>query len=443
MPCASCLHSSTNFTINKQKPDTFAPGTRFIDIRVTHPKTKSLSKQQHTVKDVKLTALLEMTKAINNNVSTSQLLDIYQDILENRLSVGKLVLFSFDTDWKCILKYGVDDTFNHLAFENELLDISEIETISYSKGSLSKRFEIVIPVYHKKTPLAFVLLGDIDENKLEMSSAIRHLPFIQTLTNVMIVAIENKKLSKQSIQRAAIQKELELAKGMQNLLFPSSLPNTPELEMDVMYFPHQQVGGDYYDVIWTAPDECIFCLADVSGKGVAAALLMSNLQAALRVLLKYTRDLKAVVSDINQLIYDNAKTEKFISLFIAKYNTQTRELCYINAGHNAPILFNNGQLRLLEKGCTLLGITSPLLDIEPELLDISKQSLLFAYTDGLTDIMNDTEENVTVSEIEQIILKNKLASCSMINKAIMYYAEEFKGEMPFVDDIALMTCKFN
>ena len=392
---------------------------------------------------MKLTALLEMTKAINNNVTTAQLLDIYQEILENRLKVGKLVLFNYDREWKCILKYGVDENFNHLVFEKELLDISEIETISYSKGNLSRRFEIVIPVYHKKTPLAFVLLGDIDEKKLEMSSAIKHLPFIQTLTNVMIVAIENKRLSKQSIQRAAIQKELELAKGMQNLLFPSSLPNTPELEMDVMYFPHQQVGGDYYDVIWTTDEECIFCLADVSGKGVAAALLMSNLQAALRVLLKYTRDLTEVVIDINQLIYDNAKTEKFISLFIAKYNIKTRKLTYINAGHNAPILYNNDELKLLDTGCTLLGITSPLQSVEKESILISKNSLLFGYTDGLTDIMNDMEDNVSVSDIENIILKNKLASCSMINKAVMYYAEEFKGEMPFVDDIALMTCKFN
>lgn len=402
-----------------------------------------LHSHSNTVKDVKLTALLEMTKAINNNVSTSQLLDIYQEILENRLKVGKLVLFNYDSEWRCILKYGVDEHFNHLVFEKELLDISEIETISYSKGNLSRRFEIVIPVYHKKTPLAFVLLGDIDEKKLEMSSAIKHLPFIQTLTNVMIVAMENKRLSKQSIQRAAIQKELELAKGMQNLLFPSSLPNTPELEMDVMYFPHQQVGGDYYDVIWTTDEECIFCLADVSGKGVAAALLMSNLQAALRVLLKYTRDLTEVVIDINQLIYDNAKTEKFISLFIAKYNIKTRKLTYINAGHNAPILYNNAELKLLERGCTLLGITSPLQSVEKESILISKNSLLFGYTDGLTDIMNDTEDNVSVPDIENIITKNKLASCSMINKAVMYYAEEFKGEMPFVDDIALMTCKFN
>lgn len=396
-----------------------------------------------SVKDVKLNALLEMTKAINNNVTTSQLLDIYQEILENRLKVGKLVLFSFTTEWTCILKYGVGKDYNHLVFEPELLDIKEIETISYSKGNLSKRFEIVIPVYHKKTPLAFVLLGDLDEKKIEMSSAIKHLPFIQTLTNVMIVAIENKKLYKSSIQKATIQKELELAQGMQKLLFPTNLPNIEELEMNALYLPHQQVGGDYYDVIWINEVELVFCLADVSGKGVAAALLMSNLQAALRVLLKYTQNLTEIVIDINQLICDNAKGEKFISLFIAKYNIGTRKLSYINAGHNSPILLNNNQIISLDKGCTLLGISNPLLALETDALLVSPQSILFAYTDGLTDTVNSNDDSLSIEEIKNILINNKQSNCEFINKAVLYYLEEFKGEMPFIDDIAMLTCKFN
>lgn len=395
-----------------------------------------------TVKDVKLNALLEMTKAINNNLTTPQLLDIYQDILENRLKVGKLVLFSYSTEWTCILKYGVDKTYNHLLFETELLDIKEIETISYSKGNLSQKFEIVIPVYHKQTPLAFVLLGDIDEVKLEMSSAIKHLPFIQTLTNVMIVAIENKKLYKTSIQKAAIQKELELAQGMQKLLFPSKLPNTKHIEIHAIYLPHQQIGGDYYDVIWINEHECIFCLADVSGKGLAAALLMSNLQAALHVLVKYTQNLTQIVVDLNQLICENAKTEKFISLFIGKYNTKTNTLSYINAGHHAPLLVSGNKCIPLLKGCTLLGITNPLQFIESDTLVVFKNSILFAYTDGLTDTVNNLDISISQKEIENILLKNKLSSCEFINKAILFYIEEFKSEMPFIDDIAMLTCKF-
>ncbi|MCF8423326.1 MAG: SpoIIE family protein phosphatase [Bacteroidia bacterium] len=397
----------------------------------------------NSVKDIKLNALLEITKAINNNVSTAQLLDIYQEILENKLKVGKLVLFSFTTEWTCILKYGVNKEYNHLVFEPELLDIKEIETISFTKGNLSQKFEIVIPVYHKQTPLAFVLLGDIDEKKIEMSSAIKHLPFIQTLTNVMIVAIENKKLYKSSIQKATIQKELELAQGMQKLLFPTDLPHTEEIEMSAFYLPHQQVGGDYYDLIWINEVEFVFCLADVSGKGVAAALLMSNLQAALRVLLKYTQNLTEIVIDINQLICDNAKNEKFITLFIAKYNIGTRKLTYINAGHNAPILFNNhNQMVFLDKGCSLLGIVNPLQFLENETLLVSAQSILFAYTDGLTDTVNSKDDNLSIKEIENILSIHKNATSDNINVAMMKYLEEFKGEMPFTDDIAMLTCKF-
>lgn len=405
--------------------------------------SKNSQKIKIGVKDIKLNALLIMTKAINNNVSTSQLLDIYQSILETELKVGKLMLFSHDEEWTCILKYGLDNEPITPKFEPELLDIKEIETITYSKGNLSKRFEIVIPVYHKHTPLAFVLLGDIDDSKVEMSSAIKHLPFIQTLTNVMVVAIENKKLYKQSLQKAAIQKELELAQNMQKLLFPSQLPNIKEFEMNALYLPHQQVGGDYYDVIWINEHECVFCLADVSGKGVAAALLMSNLQAALRVLLKYTQNLSEIVIDINQLICDNAKTEKFISLFIAKYNTSTRKLTYINAGHNAPILFSNYQTVILNKGCTLLGIVNPLLALESETLLVPVNSILFAYTDGLTDTVNSEDHNITENDIINLVKKNKNSSTEFINKAMIYYLEEFKGELPFVDDIALLCCKFN
>jgi phosphoserine phosphatase RsbU/P len=183
--------------------------------------------QQKHIQDLKLNALLEVTKAINRNSATSKLLDLYQDILENRLGVGKLVLFSFDKEWICILKYGVSEEFNHITFEPELLNITEIETITFSKGPLSKSFEIVVPVFHKQTPLAYVLLGDVDQEKLELSAAIKHLPFVQTLTNVIVVSIENKKLFKENIQRAQIKRSWSLRRTCRTCssrkLFPTPI----------------------------------------------------------------------------------------------------------------------------------------------------------------------------------------------------------------------------
>jgi phosphoserine phosphatase RsbU/P len=398
--------------------------------------------QKH-IQDLKLNALLEVTKAINRNAATAQLLDLYQDILENRLGVGKLVLFSFDREWTCILKYGINDEFNHIEFEPELLNITEIETITFSKGPLSKSFEIVVPVFHKQTPLAYVLLGDVDQEKLELSAAIKHLPFVQTLTNVIVVSIENKKLYKENIQRAQIKKELELAQNMQNMLFPHTFPDTDFLQVAAKYLPHQQVGGDYYDFIPLNNHEYIFCIADVSGKGVAAALLMSNVQATLHSLINYTHNLKDLIIEINKRVNNNAKHEKFLSIFLGKLNTKSQQLTYINAGHNAPLLFYENKFSELSKGCTLLGVAEDLPSTTVEIFNYTSEFSLVCYTDGLTDTVNETGESVSVEDLQDIISKNIKAKPDFINKALIYYAEEFKGENDFPDDIALLTLKVN
>jgi phosphoserine phosphatase RsbU/P len=399
--------------------------------------------QQKQVQDLKLNALLEVTKAINMNASTSALLDLYQDILENRLGVGKLVLFSNDHSWTCILKYGIDDDFNHVEFEPELLNITEIETIAYSKGKLSRQFEIVVPVYHKQTPLAYVLLGDVNQEKLELSAAIKHLPFVQTVTNIIVVAIENKKLFKENIQRAQIKKELELAQNMQKLLFPQEFPDTDYLQVAAKYLPHQQVGGDYYDFIPLNNHEFIFCIADVSGKGVAAAILMSNIQATLHSLINYTHNLKDLIIEINKRVINNARQEKFLSIFLAKLNTKSQQLTYINAGHNPPILFYENKLTELTKGCTLLGIAEVLPAVSVEIFNYTSEFTLVCYTDGLTDTVNEILESVSVNALQEIIQKNAKAKPDFLNQAILFYAEEFKGENNFPDDIALLTIKVN
>ena len=398
---------------------------------------------QKKIQEIKLNALLEVTKAINNNKSTSELLNLYQTILEEKLGVGKLILFIHENGWNCLLKYGIDNSFNSNDFDNELLEIKEIETITFSKGKLSLNFEIVIPVYHKTIPLAYVLLGDVNQEKLELSAAIKHLPFIQTLTNIIVVAIENKKLYKESILRAQINKELELAKNMQALLFPENLPNNEILQVSAKYLPHLHVGGDYYDFLQLNNHEYIFCIADVSGKGVAAALLMSNVQATLHSLINYTHNLKDIVLEINKRVLNNAKNEKFLSLFIGKLNTKSQQLTYINAGHNPPILFYENKFLELNKGTTLLGLTDNLQTINVEIFNYTSEFTLLCYTDGLTDTLNATNDSISIDQIKEIVKNNIKSKPDFINQALLFFIEEFKGEIDFPDDIALLTIKIN
>lgn len=402
------------------------------------PTNKNLSKR---VKDIKLNSLLEITKAINHNFSTEQLLEIFEEVLEKQLNIGKLVLFSNENDtWKCILKYGVGDEYNDINVERDLLSITEIGTINFSQKRLSKAFEIVIPVFHKSQPLAYVLIGDL-EDKVEVSPAIKHLPFVQTLTSIIVVAIENKKLARDTIRQAAMRKELELASEMQSMLFPSTLPSDKNIDTAAFYLPHQQVGGDYYDFIWLNENECAFCVADVSGKGVAAALLMSNFQANLRVLFSHTSSLTDLVRELNSKVMANAKGEKFITLFIAKYNLVTRTLTYVNAAHNPPLLASGNSISTLKIGCTGLGMFDEIDKIKEGIVNLSPGTTIVCYTDGLTELENDKGEDFGIDSLKELIKKNQHLNMMELNTLIMETVMTYKQSRPYIDDIALFSLK--
>ncbi|MBA3971578.1 MAG: PP2C family protein-serine/threonine phosphatase [Bacteroidetes bacterium] len=385
--------------------------------------------------------MLEITKAINNNFSTEQLLEIFEEVLEKQLNIGKLVLFSNENDtWKCILKYGVGDEYNDINVEKDLLPIREIGTTSFSQTRLNKAFEIVIPVFHKSMPLAYVLIGDL-EDKVEVSPAIKHLPFVQTLTSIIVVAIENKKLAKDTVRQAAMRKELELASEMQSMLFPSVLPRDKNIDTAAFYLPHQQVGGDYYDFIWLNENECAFCVADVSGKGVAAALLMSNFQANLRILFNHTTSLTDLVRELNAKVMANAKGEKFITLFIAKYNLVTRTLTYVNAAHNPPILATGNSVSTLKIGCTGLGMFDEIEKIKEGIVNISPGTTIVCYTDGLTELENDKGDDYGIESLKLLIRENPDLNMMELNTLIMETVMNYKQSRPYIDDIALFSLK--
>ena len=404
--------------------------------------SSQLNNSSKRIKDLKLNSLLQITKAINNNFSTDQLLQIFKEVLETQLKIGKLALFSNSKNgWECILKYGVGDEYNDINVERDLLPIKEIGTINFSEKNLNKSFEILIPVFHKSQPLAYVLIGDLEE-KVEVSPAIKHLNFVQTLASIIVVAIENKKLAKESIQQAALKKELELASEMQSLLFPSTLPNNAQFDTNAFYLPHHEVGGDYYDFIWLNENEFAFCVADVSGKGIAAALLMANFQANLRVLINHTNSLTELVQELNAKVIASAKWEKFITLFIAKYNITTRTLTYINAAHNPPILASENSISLLNIGCTGLGMFEEIGKIKEGILNIAHGATIVCYTDGLVELENDNAEDFGIDSLKTIIKNNPDLDMKSLNNLIIKTCTDYKQSKPYIDDIALFSLRF-
>jgi len=318
-------------------------------VRDSKPDKASINRLQLTT--FKLQSLLNITQAINENLTRDELLEIYRQLLIKDLNIGKVMVFMLEDTWKCLLRSGdVGDAYAKIHVENDLIPIQDISFITSSPNKTLNAFDIVIPVINKSKPIAFVIIGDIEEGE-GVSPIIKHLNFIQTLTNIIVVAIENMRFFKESLRQEALKKELELASKMQNMLIPnpSILPRNDKICMTAFYLPHFDVGGDYYDYIQLNRNEFGFCIADVSGKGMSAALLMSNFQANLRALFTYDISLDALIEKLNDRVLHSANGEKFITLFVGKFNYKTRELEYIKAGHNQPMMYfrNRRELVLL------------------------------------------------------------------------------------------------
>ncbi len=390
---------------------------------------------------LKLSKLLELTKAINNNLPQADLFKIYKEVLIDDLTIGKILLYNYDGEkWNQELCYGTECSIINV--EKDLLSINEIVSSQSLDNPNLQDFDVIIPVFHKSHPLAYVLIGDLIGEKIEVSPIIKHLTFIQTFTNLIVVAIENKRLYKKNLNQIAIEKEMELASEMQAMLFPDKLPNNAEIEIAAKYIPHHMVGGDYYDFVQLNRDEIAFCIADVSGKGVSAALIMSNFQASLRSLIKRTSSLTELATELNSTIIASAKREKFITAFIGKYNCFTRNLQFINAGHNPPLLLIGHQFKELHDGCTILGMFEQLPSITEKNIKIPKNALLMCFTDGVTEQTDINNKEYSVEALEKVILQNKNSSVTTIIDNIIINLNSFKSENEFSDDVALLGLRF-
>ena len=399
-------------------------------------------KNQFDLKELELNALLEITQAINNNLPEVSLYKIYGFTLRANLQIKKLALYVKDEDWVCKVNYGTQMDFISITLDDSFLDFREIQFLD-EVGSAPgfKEFDMVVPVLHKDNVLAFVFVGGlVDPDQDEHAEP--DTSFIQTLSNIILVAIENKRLARQQLEQEALRKELEIARGVQQLLFPKNLPQQEQLKVTALYLPHQDVGGDYYDYIEIDENQFLLCIADVSGKGVPAAILMSNFQAALRTMIRHTTDLKQIIKELNYQTVRTARGENFITFFVAVIDNKQKELYYVNAGHNPPLLIRDQQpLQLLELGTTILGAFEPLPFLKVGKVAWQQEFTFFAYTDGLTETFSETDEPYGLERVMEIVDEQKRESLEKINGTLLKRLNEFRGKNTYTDDITILSAQ--
>ncbi len=392
-------------------------------------------------KELELNALLEITQAINNNVPEEFLYKIFNFTLRSNLNIRKLALFVYDEIWNCKVNFGTQKSFHKVKLDDRFKMIKNIHRMDEFEPCDFHEFDMVIPVSHKEDTLALVFVGGLNNNQSNHDHD-ESIKFIQALSNIIIVAIENKKLARKQLEQEAFRKELEIASDVQQFLFPEKLPNTERLKVEASYLPHDRIGGDYYDFIPINKNQFLICVADVSGKGIPAALMMSNFQASLHTLLRQTPNLTEIVEALNFQVLENTKGEKFITFFGAIYDLNLRTMVYVNSGHNPPILWTRKKgIQLLEDGSTVLGAMHPLPFLNEGFITELDDFTLFAYTDGVTETVNEDGNEFGVNALIDYIQQNHNKDLKTIHQDIIVALDGFKGRNGYRDDITLLTCR--
>jgi len=268
------------------------------------------------------------------------------------------------------------------------------------------------------------------------------LKVLTTIASVASIKIEHERLLDERLEKRRMEEELKVASEIQMRLQPFAPPKLDGWDMTGVSFPCREIGGDYYDFIHRKRDShLIVAVGDVSGKGTGAALLMSSLHAAVRAQSQTGQKISEVMSEINQYIFENSPSNKFLTLFYGELDPLSGELSYSNGGHNAPILVRrSGAVERLDTGGLPIGMMQGVLYQEAS-VSLEPGDVLVIYSDGITESINERDEEFDEERLIEVVKRNIERSASGIRDRIDEALSKFVGTTAPVDDMTLMIIK--
>ncbi|OPL19864.1 MAG: hypothetical protein AVO35_02510 [Candidatus Aegiribacteria sp. MLS_C] len=305
---------------------------------------------------------------------------------------------------------------------------------------LRRHSAILLPLSTNSGLVGFLVISsktngeDFTPEELEMLSSFS--------AQTALVA-ENFELLNERLVKQRLEEQLRVARDIQKGLLPGEIPCRPGLEVEALIRFCLEVAGDYYDVIPLDGNRTVLSIGDVAGKGVGSAMLMANLQASLRTTQAMGVTLSEACRQINRIVYENTPTEMFISLFMVMIDVDRREMVYVNAGHNPPMLVNrDGETRLLTRGGVLLGVSEDT-EYEEAVLSLSDEDLILMYTDGVCEAMDDSEEEFGESRLVGIVVENRRKPLAELLQLIQKEVESHHGSDRYEDDFTLLAARLS
>jgi len=268
-----------------------------------------------------------------------------------------------------------------------------------------------------------------------------HLKVLTTLASVAAIRVENATLVEERMERERLEHELQVASEIQQRFQPASAPQVPGYELQGISFPCYEIGGDYYDFIERDDGKLLIALGDVSGKGTAAALLMSSLHAAIHAQSSSHSTITETISAVNRYLADNIPANRFVTLFYAELDPRTGALSFLNAGHNPPMIVHaGGTMEQLAAGGLPLGIM-PNAEFREGRTMLHPGDVLVIYSDGVSEAINPNNEEFGPTRLYEVVARNLDASAAGIRDRIESALTKFCQGTPAADDITLVICK--
>ncbi len=359
----------------------------------------------------------ELDAKINQLKSLFDLSKEFSGILEPEV-VGKLLVYTLIghmlvTNYAVIIYEKNGYTFLGNSFDENLLKsflseykLDQIDNPIFgsnlSHSSAPKLgIELIVPMQIKGQKKGLILLG---KRKNNMTYSETDIEFISSLSSIAIISIENAKMLKEMMEKQRMEKDLEIARNIQKNLLPKSIPQLTNLSIAAYNSSARIVGGDFYDVVKIDEDRIIIAIADVSGKGVPAALLMANLQAFLKSVYKQKLSLDTATDLINDLVTENTTNGSFVTFFWCEFNNSSKQLTYVNAGHNPPLLIRKGEIKKLKKGGMVLGFLPTTIPYISETIQLESHDVIVLFTDGITEAMNKNFEEYSDERLEELTM---------------------------------------
>ncbi|HEX6495023.1 MAG TPA: SpoIIE family protein phosphatase [Acidobacteriaceae bacterium] len=304
--------------------------------------------------------------------------------------------------------------------------------------------ELLLPLAGRDRLLGFLSLGPKRSEEPYTPSDLRLLQSVSTQAGLALeISALVHSLASEAARRERIDREIEIAREVQERLFPQQLPTLPGHSIHGACRPAQGVGGDYYDVLTLEDGSLGLAIGDVSGKGISAALLMASLRASLRgMTMDGPADLARLMNRVNRLVYESSATNRYATFFFSIYQPDNRLLRYVNAGHNPPYVLRGSEIHALEGGGPVIGLLPDAIYEECRLI-LEPGDLLLAYTDGISEALNLQDQEWGEERMVAAARTKLPENASTILRHIVTEADRFAATAPQHDDMTLLLMKLD